>query len=232
MRCPAATSAALPCGRGCRGRGISLRNSSAGAIRGASARDVQADPAQGLAATSAALPCRRGCRGRGISRRNNSAGAIRGASAREVPAPPSARDVQAGPAQGPAATSAALPCGRGCRRCGISRRNNSAGSIRGASAREVPAPPSARDVQAGPGAGPGRDKRGPPVWPRCRGRGISRRNSSAGSIRGASAREVPAPPSARDIQAGSAQGPAATSAALPCRRGAGDAGFHVGTVPK
>ena len=72
MRCPAATSAALPCGRGCRGRGISLRNSSAGAIRGASARDVQADPAQGLAATSAALPCRRGCRGRGISRRNSS----------------------------------------------------------------------------------------------------------------------------------------------------------------
>ena len=29
-----------------------------------------------------------------------------------------------------------------------------------------------------PGAGPGRDKRGPPVWPRCRRRGISRRNSS------------------------------------------------------
>ena len=28
-----------------------------------------------------------------------------------------------------------------------------------------------------------------------------------------------------------AQGPAATSAALPCRRGAGDAGFHIGTVP-
>ena len=175
---PAATSAALPCGRGRRGRAISRRNSSAGSIRGASARDVQADPAQGPAATSAALPCGRGCRGRGISLRNSSAGAIRSASAREVPAPPSARDVQAGPAQGPAATSAALPCGRGCRGRGISRRNSSAGSIRGASAREVPAPPSARDVQAGPGTGPGRDKRGPPVWPRCRRRGISRRSSS------------------------------------------------------
>ena len=138
MRCPAATSAALPCGRGCRGRAISRRNSSAGAIRGASAREVPAPPsardvqagpaqgpAQGPAATSAALPCGRGCRGRAISRRNSSAGAIRGASAREVPAPPSARDVQAGPAQGPAqgpaATSAALPCGRGCRGRGISR---------------------------------------------------------------------------------------------------------------
>ena len=31
---------------------------------------------------------------------------------------------------------------------------------------------------------------------------------------------------------GPAQGPAATSAALPCGRGAGDAGFHVGAVPK
>ena len=81
--------------------------------------------AQDPAATSAALPCGRGCRGRAISRRNSSAGAIRGASAREVPAPPSARDVQAGPAQGPAATSAALPCRRGCRGCGISRRNSS-----------------------------------------------------------------------------------------------------------
>ena len=81
--------------------------------------------AQGPAATSAALPCGRGCRGRAISRRNSSAGAIRGASAREVPAPPSARDVQAGPAQGPAATSAALPCGRGCRGRAISRRSSS-----------------------------------------------------------------------------------------------------------
>ena len=69
--------------------------------------------AQGPAATSAALPCGRGCRGRAISRRNSSAGAIHDASAREVPAPPSARDVQADPAQGPATTSAALPCGRG-----------------------------------------------------------------------------------------------------------------------
>ena len=56
-----------------------------------------------------------------------------------------------------------------CRRRGISRRNSSAGAIHGASAREVPAPPSARDVQAGPGAGPGRDKRGPPVWSRVQG---------------------------------------------------------------
>ena len=172
---PAATSAALPCGRGCRGRGISRRNSSAGSIRGASARevpappsarDVQAGSAQGPAATSAALPCDRGCRGRGISRRNNSARKIRSGPAREGPAPPSARDVQVGSAQGPAATSAALPCRRGCRGRGISRRNSSAGAIRGASAREVPAPPSARDVQAGPGTGPGRDKRGPPVSPR------------------------------------------------------------------
>ena len=86
--------------------------------------------AQGPAATSAALPCGRGCRGRAISRRSSSAGSIRGAAAREVPAPPSARDVQADPAQGPAATSAALPCGRGCRGrgCkgrGISRRSSS-----------------------------------------------------------------------------------------------------------
>ena len=175
---PAATSAALPCGRGCRGRGISRRNSSAGSIRGASARevpappsarDVQAGSAQDPAATSAALPCRRGCKGRGISRRNSSAGAIRSASAREVPAPPSARDVQAGSAQGPAATSAALPCDRGCRGRAISPRNNSAGKIRSGPAREVPAPPSARDVQAGSGAGPGRDKRGPPVWSRVQG---------------------------------------------------------------
>ena len=122
--------------------------------------------AQDPAATSAALPCRRGCKGRGISRRNSSAGAIRSASAREVPAPPSARDVQAGSAQGPAATSAALPCDRGCRGRAISPRNNSAGKIRSGPAREVPAPPSARDVQAGSGAGPGRDKRGPPVWSR------------------------------------------------------------------
>ena len=84
-----------------------------------------AGPAQGPAATSAALTCGRGCRGRGISRRNSSAGAIRGAAAREVPAPPSARDVQADPAQGPAATSAALPCGRGCRGRAISHRNSS-----------------------------------------------------------------------------------------------------------
>ena len=130
------------------------------------------------AATSAALPCGRGCRGRAILRRSSSAGAIRGASAREVPAPPSARDIQAGPAQGPAATSAALPCDRGCRGRAISRRNNSAGKIRSGPAREVPAPPSARGVQVGPGAGPGRDKRGPPVSSRCRRRGISRRNSS------------------------------------------------------
>ena len=216
---PAATSAALPCGRGRRGRAISRRNSSAGSIRGASARDVQADPAQGPAATSAALPCGRGCRGRGISLRNSSAGAIRSASAREVPAPPSARDVQAGPAQGPAATSAALPCGRGCRGCGISRRNSSAGSIRGASAREGPAPPPARDVQAGPAQGPAATSAALPCGRGCRGCGISRRNSSAGSIRGASAREGPAPPPARDVQAGPAQGPAATSAALPCGRG-------------
>ena len=60
---------------------------------------------------------------------------------------------------------------------------------------------------SGPGAGPGRDKRGPPVWPRCRRRGISRRNSSAGAIRGAAAREVPAPPSARGVQAGPGTGP-------------------------
>ena len=118
------------------------------------------------------------CRRRGISRWNSSAGSIRGASAREVPAPPSARDVQAGPAQGPAATSAALPCGRGCRGRGISRRNSSAGSIRGASAREVPAPPSARDVQAGPAQGPAATSAALPCGRGCRGRGISRRNSS------------------------------------------------------
>ena len=77
----------------------------------------------------------------------------------------------------------------------------------------------------------GRDKRGPPMSPRCRGRAISPRNNSARKIRSGPAREVPAPPSARDVQAGPAQGPAATSAALPCGRGAGDARFHVGTVP-
>ena len=81
--------------------------------------------AQSPAATSAARPCGRGCRGRAISRRNSSAGPIRGAAAREVPAPPSARDVQADPAQGPAATSAALPCGRGSRGRAISRRSSS-----------------------------------------------------------------------------------------------------------
>ena len=136
---PAATSAALPCGRGCRGRGISHRSSSEVKSRvpkPAARRRAKyprrprrgtskQGPAQGPAATSAALPCGRGCRGRAISRRNSSAGAIRGASAREVPAPPSARDVQAGPAQGPAATSAALPCGRGCRGRAISRRSSS-----------------------------------------------------------------------------------------------------------
>ena len=85
-------------------------------------------------------------------------------------------------AQGPAATSAALPCGRGCRGRGISRRNSSAGAIRGAAAREVPAPPSARDVQAGPAQGPAQ---GPaatsaaiPCRRGCRGRAISPRNSS------------------------------------------------------
>ena len=102
-------------------------------------------PMQDPAATSAALPCGRGSRGRGISCRNNSAGKVRSGPAREVPAPPSARDVQAGPAQGPAATSTALPCGRGCRGRGISLRSSSAGAIRGA---------SARDVQAGPAQGP------------------------------------------------------------------------------
>ena len=100
-----------------------------------------------------------------------------------------------------------------------------------ASAREVPAPPSARDVQVGPAQGPAATSAALPCGRGCRGRGISRRNSSAGSIRGASAREVPAPPSARDVQAGSAQDPAATSAALPCRRGCKGRGFHVGTVP-
>ena len=81
------------------------------------------------------------------------------------------------------------------------------------------------------GAGPGRDKRGPPMWPRCRRRAISLRNSSAGAIRGASAREVPAPPSARDVQAGPAQ--IRPRQARPSRvaEGVGDARFHVGTIP-
>ncbi len=136
--------------------------------------DGGADPA----ATSAALPCRRGCKGRGISRRNSSAGAIRSASAREVPAPPSARDVQAGSAQGPAATSAALPCDRGCRGRAISPRNNSAGKIRSGPAREVPAPPSARDVQAGSVQGPAATSAALPCGRGSRGRGISRRSSS------------------------------------------------------
>ena len=84
----------------------------------------------------------------------------------------------------------------------ISLRNRSARLICGVSAREVPAPPSARDVQLwlGTGAaarrGCGRDKRGPPV----RGRAISLRNRSTGLICGVSAREVPAPPSARDVR--------------------------------
>ena len=62
----------------------------------------------------------------------------------------------------------------------ISLRNRSARLICGVSAREVPAPPSARDVQLwlGTGAaarrGCGRDKRGPPMWRRA----ISLRNRS------------------------------------------------------
>ena len=136
------------------------------------------------------------------------------------------------PGAGPGRDTRGPPVWPRCRRRGISRRSSSAGAIRGASAREVPAPPSARDVQADPAQGPAATSAALPCGRGCRGRGISRRSSSAGSIRGAAAREVPAPPSARDVQAGSAQGPAATSAALPCRRGAGDAGFHVGAVPK
>ena len=63
-------------------------------------------------------------------------------------------------------------------------------------------PPSARDVRLWLGTGSvawrgcGRDKRGPPV----RGRAISLRNRSAGLICGVSAREVPAPPSARGVR--------------------------------
>ena len=62
----------------------------------------------------------------------------------------------------------------------ISLRNRSARLICGVSAREVPAPPSARGVQLWLGAGTaarrgyGRDKRGPPVWHRA----ISLRNHS------------------------------------------------------
>ena len=150
---PAATSAALPCGRGCRGRGISRRNSSAGAIRGASAReapappstrDVQAGPAQ--IRPRQARPSRVA---EGVGDARFHLGTVPpgryAVRRREVPAPPSARDVQAGPAQGPAATSAALPCRRGCRGRAISRRSSSAGPIRGA---------AARDVQAGPVQGP------------------------------------------------------------------------------
>ena len=139
-------------------------------------------------------------------------------------------------AQGPTATSAALPCGRGCRGCAISRRNSSEvkSRIPKPAARrraKYPRRPRRGTSKQGPAQGPAATSAALPCGRGCRGRAISRRNSSAGAIRGASAREVPAPPSARDVQAGPAQGPAATSAALPCGRGAGDARFHVGTVP-
>ena len=81
MRCPAATSAALPCRRGAGDAGFHVGTVPPGRYtarrrakyprrprRGTSKQG----PAQGPAATSAALPCGRGCRGRGISRRNSS----------------------------------------------------------------------------------------------------------------------------------------------------------------
>ena len=84
-----------------------------------------------------------------------------------------------------AGTAARRGCGRStrgppvwCR--AISLRNRSTGLICGVSAREVPAPPSARGVQLWLGTsaaarrGCGRDKRGPPVWRRA----ISLRNRS------------------------------------------------------
>jgi len=88
--------------------------------------------------------------------------------------------------------------------------------------------PSARESRAhaaGRG-GYGRDKRGPPVWRRA----ISLRNSSAGSVRGVSARVLRAPGRQRESRAPTRRDgadTAATSAALPC----GAALFHFGTVP-
>ena len=73
----------------------------------------------------------------------------------------------------------------------------------------------------------GRDKRGPPVWHRA----ISLRNSSAGSVRGVSARVLRAPGRQRESHAPARRDgadTAATSTALPC----GAALFHFGTVPR
>ena len=193
---PAATSAALPCGRGSRGRAISRRNSSEvkSCVPKPAARRRAKYPRRPRRVVSKQARRRARPRQARPSRvaevqetRDFTSEQFRSeiphpqtscAAAREVPAPPSARDVQAGPAQGPAATSAALPYGRGCRGRGISRRNSSAGSIRGASAREVPAPPSAWDVQAGPAQGPAATSAALPCGRGSRGRGISRRNSS------------------------------------------------------
>ena len=143
-------------------------------------------------------------------------------------------------AQGPAATSAALPCGRGSRGRAISRRNSS--EVKSC----VPKPAARRRAKY-----PRRPRRVVSKQARRRARPRQARPSRVAEVQEtrdftseqfrseiphpqtscAAAREVPAPPSARDVQAGPAQGPAATSAALPCRRGAGDAGFHFGTVP-
>ena len=86
------------------------------------------------------------------------------------------------------------------------------------------------------GAGPGRDKRGPPMSPRCRGRAISRRNSSEVKSRipkPAARRRAKYPRRPRHGTSKRARHRAQPRQARPSRvvEGAGDAGFHVGTVP-
>ena len=238
-------------GRGCKGRGISRRSSSEvkSRIPKPAARrrakyprrprhgTSKQGPAQGPAATSAALPCGRGCRGRAISRRSSSEVKSR------IPKPAARRRAKypRHPRRGTSKRARRRARPRQARPSrvaeGVGDARFHVGTVppgRYAARRRAKYPrrPSARDVQAGPAQGPAATSAALPCGRGCRGRAISRRSNSARKIRSGPAREVPAPPSARDVQAGPAQGPAATSAALPCRRGEGDARFHVGAVPK
>ena len=81
--------------------------------------------AQGPAATSAALPCGRGAGDAGFHVGTVPPGRYAARRRAKYPRHPRRVASKQGLVQGPAATSAALPCGRGCRGRAISHRNSS-----------------------------------------------------------------------------------------------------------
>ena len=126
--------------------------------------------AQGPAATSAALPCGRGCRGRGSSHRCSSEVKSR------VPKPAACRRAKypRRPRRGTSKRARRRARPRQARPSRVAEvqgtRDFTSEQFRRADTRRVGARSTRAALGAGrpsgPGAGPGRDKRGPPVWPR------------------------------------------------------------------